>query len=155
MSNNDPWDDLNTGESKPVGVAGAMHGIRDQVERAMADPERMMPSEKARLEASGFFGVTFGPPIVTPGIRQIGIFRTGGSRNRNDERWARDMLCVLAGCVVVKAEMLWSADAIEYTALHADFAVIEQGYDPPRYEAELTQQPNNVVTRKWVRRSGS
>lgn len=28
--------------------------IRDQVERAMADPERMMPSERAALERLGF-----------------------------------------------------------------------------------------------------
>jgi hypothetical protein len=138
----DPWFDLNDPQ------------IRPQIERAAADLERMMPSERARLEAS-FLGVTFGPPVVIPGIRQIGIFRAGGSRNRNDERWARDMLCVLAGCVVVKAECLWSHDAIEYTALHADFDVIREGCEPRRYEAELTQQANNVVTRKWVRLPGS
>jgi hypothetical protein len=30
------------------------NAVRDQIERAMADPERMMPSERAALEAKGF-----------------------------------------------------------------------------------------------------
>lgn len=53
---------------------------------------------------------------------------------------------LMKDCIVVRAEHLFDWDAIEYTALHPDFAPVEQGRRAPRYEVRFTQHPDGSIT---------
>jgi hypothetical protein len=55
-------------------------------------------------------------------------------------------LAVLEGCLVVRAELQWESDAIEYVALHPDFDELQPGEIAPTYEAIISDG-----RRRWER----
>lgn len=67
-----------------------------------------------------------------------------------DDRAA--MLAILAGCIVVRAEMLWNENGIEYIALCDDFDPVPLGDITPTYRAILTENEDGTITRsRWER----
>lgn len=44
---------------------------------------------------------------------------------------------IMARMIVVRAELRWDTDSIEYVALCDDFDLVEQGFIAPEYEIEI------------------
>ncbi len=84
----------------------------------------------------------------------IGEFLIRRDLIENQPDRARDML---AGMIVVRAELQWVSNAILYTAIHPDFDQIEPGELPPFYHAEsevdaVTNAPFFTTKfKKWCR----
>lgn len=78
--------------------------------------------------------------------RRLGCFTIDGRLIERDPRLARD---ILAGCVVVDAELKWGFDRVRYVAMHEDFDLLERGFEPPEYDYVL-----EGTKRVWRRRDG-
>lgn len=82
---------------------------------------------------------------MTEGHRRLG--RIGISRHVIDTQ--PDIARItLRGCIVVRAEMHYASDSIEYVVIHDAFEVVSPGMIPPRYEAVIDKGD-----RKWVKQS--
>lgn len=63
--------------------------------------------------------------------RRIGIFKVG----RNWIRESPDAVIPLfKGAIVVRAELMFDSDCIEYTLFHPEFSAVGQSQMAPRYE---------------------
>jgi hypothetical protein len=62
---------------------------------------------------------------------RIGRFRIG--RNEIGRGW-RNLLPIMGNFVIVRAEMKYSTDAIEYTGFSDLFEEVEEFCEPPLYE---------------------
>lgn len=75
------------------------------------------------------------PLLADTGRRRLGRFRIAFGIVDGSPA---DALAALDGCVVLRAEALLGAGAIEYEAWHPDFAQVEPGEEMPGYEAVLS-----------------
>jgi hypothetical protein len=78
--------------------------------------------------------------------RRIGVFRIPMVMVR---KHPQDVANAMAGCVVVRAEMLFEAGAIEYVALHPAFAVLPLGQQAPTYHSIITRHEDGSVAYSW------
>ena len=62
---------------------------------------------------------------------------------------------VLAGLLVVRAELSFVRDTVEYEAFCLGFEPISPGAEPPRYEAIITPTEDGLVANVVWRRSGA
>lgn len=67
---------------------------------------------------------------TSPTTRRLGRFRIAGVMLKNRPV---DVLRVMGKCIVVRAEYLYEADAIEYTAISEHFAPLPEGFVVPTY----------------------
>lgn len=54
-------------------------------------------------------------------------------------KFPEDVMEVLSKCLIVRAETLYHADAIEYIAFSEMFEPCEDGCEPPMYVADMEQ----------------
>jgi hypothetical protein len=59
------------------------------------------------------------------------------------------VLKALAGCVIVRAEMIYHERAFHYVALCEDFDIVPEGDVTPHYACLLTEHADGGVTRAW------
>lgn len=79
--------------------------------------------------------------------RQLGKFRI-----EDIDRNLREAKLVLARVVVVRAEMMYDANCIEYTAISDDFDRVDDGERVPEYLAHLQYDGlGGVKFLKWTR----
>lgn len=57
---------------------------------------------------------------------------------------------ILAGCLIVRAELRYDRRAIQYIAMHADFEASPPGQSVPSYLRVVTNS-NGAVTYSWKR----
>lgn len=74
---------------------------------------------------------------------KVGTFRMDADLIRRDFPTA---LRVMAGLVVVRAEHLWHAEQIEYTAVGQPFEDVETGCATPAYEPQFEWQDSPDYT---------
>jgi hypothetical protein len=67
------------------------------------------------------------------------------------EREPETARLALAGCVVIRAEMLIHTASVRYVALHEDFDVVEDHYCAPQYECQIMRHEGMLCTRSFVR----
>lgn len=58
---------------------------------------------------------------------------------------------VFSRLVIVRAECMFSADAVEYTAYCEDFDLVQPGDLSPLYEVLFTRHEDATVTLQWRR----
>lgn len=72
---------------------------------------------------------------ITAPMRRLGRFTID---RETIERRPADALAMLAGCIVVRAELHWTGH-VEYTALCGAFDEVPEGSIPPLYLARLSR----------------
>lgn len=60
---------------------------------------------------------------------------------------------VMSACIVVRAEMRWAEDAIDYTAISPHFEAVPEGNVIPIYEWEISCQPPMAQLNARARRA--
>lgn len=74
--------------------------------------------------------------------RRIGRFTIGRTVIEDTPEVA---LAVMRKVIVVRAEMMYAADTVEYVALSPDFQVVEGGCSAPEYRVIVTEIPTSGV----------
>jgi hypothetical protein len=64
-----------------------------------------------------------------------------------------EVVAALAGCIIVRAELAWASNNIEYIAICDEFDVTPEGSEPPRYDVVLHTDPDGSVKRESFRRT--
>lgn len=64
-------------------------------------------------------------------VRRIGVFTMSRQLVERDQETAR---AVMGRCIVVRCEMMYSRDALEYMALSPDFDEVPEGMIVPQYD---------------------
>jgi hypothetical protein len=72
------------------------------------------------------------PPIN----RRIGLFRVSEEMVRHH---AREVMKVMAECVVVRCELRYDTMTFDYVAISPHFAEVKEGQYPPKYEIRMEQ----------------
>lgn len=83
------------------------------------------------------------PPAAAaplPDPRKLGRFYLSAERIR--QKWPELCALVFARVVVVRAEMLWQTNAVEYLAYSEDFEPVPEGVAPPEYQFLITKGPD-------------
>ena len=103
-------------------------------------------NERGEIVARAYYdGGMAQPPVET---HRIGRFTI--SHDLIERDW-REVAYVLAGMLVVRAEMKYDRMVIEYTALCDDFDEVSKGMVPPEYRAIITRDDANNLTVEWRR----
>lgn len=68
---------------------------------------------------------------------------------------------ILRDVIVVRAEMMFMSDCVEYVGLHPDFEEVPLGREAPRYTARITRTDDpdddgiSLVSVEWARQEDS
>jgi hypothetical protein len=79
--------------------------------------------------------------------RRLGLFRV--SRDLVTQAPAT-VAAALSGMVILRAEMIFHHNAIEYIAMSRSFAKVPEGQEPPEYRCEF-RKDGATVTHTWRR----
>jgi len=68
--------------------------------------------------------------------RRIGRFAISRELVERDQEIARK---IMGRCIIVRCEMMYHADSLEYMAMSPDFDEIDQGMIAPEYEVHISE----------------